>query len=377
MKAEGRMQNAELKQRILAVALFCLLPSAFCLACSGAKQKPPEDKVPVSVATAVQKDVPVEIRVIGNVIPVSTVQVRALVGGQLDRVWFKEGDEVKSGQRLFTIDPRPYEAALAQAKANLARDEANLKNAEAEQTRYADLVKKDYVTHEDFDRINAAAESARAVAAADRAAVQNADLELSYCDIRSPINGRTGQLVVHQGNLVKANDTTPLVVINQVEPVNVQFAIPERQLADLRARGFENVPVSATPQGAGAHSENGKLAFVDNTVDATTGTINLKASFPNTDRALWPGQYVNVAVVLSTLSGATVIPAQAVQNGQRGQYVYVVKSDKSVDMRAVSVGQQMDQSVVVNKGVEPGESVVTDGQLRLTPKSHVEIKGAL
>lgn len=358
-------------------AFWFLVSGFWFLACSGAKQKPPEEKVPVSVATAVQKDVPVEIRVIGNVIPVSTVQVRALVGGQLDRVWFKEGDEVKSGQRLFTIDPRPYEAALAQAKANLARDEANLKNAEAEQTRYADLVKKDYVTHEDFDRINAAAESARAVAAADRAAVQNADLELSYCDIRSPINGRTGQLVVHQGNLVKANDTTPLVVINQVEPVNVQFAIPERQLADLRARGFENVPVSATPQGAGAHSENGKLAFVDNTVDATTGTINLKASFPNTDRALWPGQYVNVAVVLSTLSGATVIPAQAVQNGQRGQYVYVVKSDKSVDMRAVSVGQQMDQSVVVNKGVEPGESVVTDGQLRLTPKSHVEIKGAL
>ena len=345
-------------------------------ACSGAKQKPPEEKVPVAVATAVQKDVPVEIRVIGNVIPVSTVQVRALVGGQLDRVWFTEGDEVKRGQRLFTIDPRPYEAALAQAKANLARDEANLKNAEAEQARYADLVKKDYVTHEDFDRISAAAESARAVTAADRAAVQNADLQLSYCDIRSPLDGRTGQLVVHQGNLVKANDTTPLVVINQVQPVNVQFAIPERQLADLRARGFANVPVTATPQGT-ARVENGKLAFVDNTVDATTGTINLKASFPNSDRALWPGQYVNVAVTLSTLSAATVIPAQAVQNGQHGQYVYVVNGDKSVDMRPVNIVQQVDQSVVVNKGVQPGDSVVTDGQLRLTPKSHVEIKGAL
>ena len=345
-------------------------------ACSGTKQKPPEEKVPVAVATAVQKDVPVQIRVIGNVIPVSTVQVRALVGGQLDRVWFKEGDEVQRGQRLFTIDPRPYEAALAQAKANLARDEANLKNAEAEQARYADLVKKDYVTHEDFDRISAAAESARAVTAADRAAVQNADLQLSYCDIRSPLDGRTGQLVVHQGNLVKANDTTPLVVINQVQPVNVLFAIPERQLADLRARGFANVPVTATPQGSG-RVENGKLAFVDNTVDATTGTINLKASFPNSDRALWPGQYVNVAVTLSTLSGATVIPAQAVQNGQRGQYVYVVNNDKSVDMRPVSIVQQVDQSVVVNKGVQPGDSVVTDGQLRLTPKSHVEIKGAL
>jgi len=345
-------------------------------ACSGAKQKPPDEKVPVAIAAAVQKDVPVEIRVIGNVVPVSTVQVRALVGGQLDRVWFKEGDEVQRGQRLFTIDPRPYEAALAQAKANLARDEANLKNAEAEQKRYADLVKKDYVTHEDFDRINAGAESARAVTAADRAAVQNAELQLAYCDIRSPLDGRTGQLVVHQGNLVKANDTTPLVVINQVQPVNVQFAIPERQLADLRARGFDNVPVRATPQGATAHPENGKLAFVDNTVDATTGTINLKASFPNTDRALWPGQYVNVAVTLATLPGATVIPAQAVQNGQRGQYVYVVNSDNSVAMRPINVVQQVDQSVVVDKGVQPGENVVTDGQLRLTPKSHVEIKGA-
>lgn len=346
-------------------------------ACSGAKQKPPEEKVPVAVATATQKDVPVQIRVIGNVIPVSTVQVRALVGGQLDRVWFREGDDVKRGQRLFTIDPRPYESALAQAKANLARDEANLKNAEAEQARYADLVKKDYVTHEDFDRINAGAESARAVVAADRAAVQNAELQLAYCDIRSPLDGRTGQLVVHQGNLVRANDTTALVVINQVQPVNVQFAIPERQLADLRARGFDNVPVTAIPQGSGAHVETGKLSFVDNTVDATTGTINLKASFANTDRALWPGQYVEVAVTLSTLSSATVIPAQAVQNGQRGQYVYVVNSDKSVDMRSVNVVQQVDQSVVVNKGVQPGDTVVTDGQLRLTPKSHVEIKGAL
>jgi multidrug efflux system membrane fusion protein len=159
--------------------------------------------------------------------------------------------------------------------------------------------------------------------------------------------------------------------------MNVQFAIPERQLADLRARGFTNVPVSAMPQGTGAHAESGKLIFVDNSVDPTTGTINLKASFPNSDRALWPGQYVNVALTLATLSGATIIPAQAVQSGQHGQYVYVVKSDNSVDMRAVNVGQQFDQNVVVNKGVQPGESVVTDGQLRLTPKSHVEIKGAL
>ena len=358
--------------------VFCILHFAFCIsACSGAKPKVAEEKVPVSVATAEQKDVPVQIRVIGNVMPVSTVQIRALVGGELTRVWFREGDDVHHGQLLFSIDPRPYQASLAQAQANLARDQANLHNAEAESNRYADLVKKDYVTHEDFDRISAAAESARAVVAADRAAIQTAQLQLAYCEIRSPIDGRTGSLVVHQGNLVRANDTTALVVINQVQPVNVQFAIPESQLADLRARGFQNVPVVATPQGAGAHAETGKLTFIDNAVDPTTGTINLKASFSNGSRALWPGQYVNVALTLSTLTGATVIPAQAVQNGQRGQYVYVVNSDQSVDMRPVTVGQQVDQTVVVNKGVQPGESVVTDGQLRLTPKSHVEIKGAL
>jgi multidrug efflux system membrane fusion protein len=381
MNAEGRMQNAEVKTRraptLVAMILFCLLPSAFCISCSGAKPKPVDEKVPVSVAVAERHDVPIQIRVIGNVMPMSTVQIRALVGGELTRVWFREGDDVHHGQRLFSIDPRPYQASLAQAQANLARDEANQHNAEAESKRYADLVKKDYVTHEDFDRISAAAESAGAVVAADRAAIQTAQLQLAYCEIRSPIDGRTGSLVVHQGNLVRANDTTALVVINQVQPVNVQFAIPERQLADLRARGFQNVPVIATPQGLGAQAETGKLTFIDNAVDSTTGTINLKASFSNSSRALWPGQYVNVALTLSTLPNATVIPAQAVQNGQRGQYVYVVNSDKSVDMRPVSVGQQVDQSIVVNKGVQPGESVVTDGQLRLTPKSKVEIKGAL
>jgi membrane fusion protein, multidrug efflux system len=375
MNSKLKMQNSKLNTTL---AAFCILHFAFCIsACSSPKPKPKEETVPVAVATAEQRDVPVQIRVIGSVLPVSTVQVRALVGGQLTRVWFHEGDDVHRGQVLFTIDPRPYQASLSQAQANLARDEANLKNAEAERARYADLVKKDYVTHEDFDRISAGAESARAVVAADRAAIQNEQLQLAYCEIRSPIDGRTGSLVVHQGNLVRANDTTPLVVINQVQPVNVQFAIPERQLADLRARGFTNVPVVATPQGAGAKTETGKLTFIDNAVDPTTGTINLKASFANTTRSLWPGQYVNVAVTLSTLSKATVIPAQAVQNGQRGQYVYVVNSDKSVDMRPVSVVQQVDQSVVIDKGVHPGESVVTDGQLRLTPKSKVEIKGAL
>jgi multidrug efflux system membrane fusion protein len=367
------------KNRIPAVAViyFCLLPSAFSLfSCAAKKEKPRDERVPVAVATAQQRDIPVQIRAIGTVQPLSTVQVRALVGGQLTRVWFREGDEVHRGQTLFTIDPRPYQAALSQAQANLARDEANMRNAESERARYADLVKKDYVTREEFDKISSGAEAARAVAAADRAAIENAQLQLSYCEIHSPIEGRTGSLVVHAGNLVRANDTTPLVVINQVQPVNVQFSVPERQLGGLRARGMTNVPVVAQPQG-GAHAATGRLSFIDNTVDPQTGTITLKATFANADRALWPGQYVNVALTLSTMTAATVVPAQAVQNGQRGQYVYVVKSDQSVDMRPVTVTTQIEQDAVIARGVSPGETVVTDGQLRLTPKSKVEIKPTL
>ena len=345
--------------------------------CTGTKQKPVDDKVPVTVAKAEQKNVPVQIRAIGSVQPVSTVAVRAQVNGQLTRVWFREGDEVRRGQMLFTIDPRPYEAALQQAQANLARDEANLKNAESQAQRYAGLVQKDYVTKEEYDKMTAEAEAARATAAADRAAVENTRLQLSYCSIVSPIDGRTGSLMVHAGNLVSANSTSPLVVINQVAPVYVQFAIPEAQLGQVRARGGINVPVAAAPQGGGNTIATGKLSFIDNAVDATTGTITLKALFPNDNRALWPGQFVTVAMTLRERPNAVVVPAQAVQTGQRGQYVYVVKPDASVEMRPVSVEESVNQETIIGSGVQPGETVVTDGQLRLTPKSHVDVKNAL
>jgi multidrug efflux system membrane fusion protein len=351
------------------------LASLATLACSGAKQKPTDEKVPVTVAMAQAKDVPVQIRAIGNVQPLSTVAVRALAGGQLIAISFKEGDEVHKGQLLFTIDRRPYEAALAQAQASLARDEANLHNAEAEATRYADLIKKDYVTHEDYDRFVSAATAARAVSAADRAAIQNAQLELSYCEIRSPMDGRTGALMAHVGNIIKANDTAALVVINQVRPVSVQFSVPEAQLGSLRSRmDAGNVPVEVSPQAGGAPIAKGRLSFVDNAVDSTTGTITLKGQFDNRDSALWPGQYVNVAVTLSTRPNAVVIPSQAVQTSQKGQYVYVVKEGDAVEMRPITVFQTLDQQTIIEKGVSAGETVVTDGQLRLTPKSHVEVK---
>lgn len=341
--------------------------------CAKEKPKQREEVIPVSVAVAKQTDVPVQINAIGSVQPMSTVDIRALAGGQLTRVSFREGEDVRRGQLLFSIDPRPYQATMAQAQANLARDQAVLRNAEAEAVRYADLVKKDYVTKEEYGRITSAAESARAVVAADRAAIENAQLQLSYCEIRSPLDGRTGSLLVHAGNIIKANDTTPLVTINQTQPIYVQFSVPEKQLADVRAHLGANIPVAATPQGT-PNTVQGKLTFIDNTVDEKTGTITLKATYPNLDRALWPGQFVNVSVTLANRANAVVIPAQAVQNSQRGQYVYVVKQDKGVEMRPVTVSQGGDQQVVIDHGVAAGETVVTDGQLRLTPKSKVEVK---
>lgn len=357
---------------------FCLLLSALCLACGSEKKARTEEKVPVTVAVAEQKDVPIEIKAIGSVQPMATVAIRAQITGQLNQVSFREGDDVQRGQLLFTIDQRPYQAALAQANANLARDEAQLRNAESEARRYGDLVKKDYVTKEDYDKIVSSAEAARAVVAADRAAIDTARVSLSYCEIRSPIAGRTGSLQVHGGNLVRANDTTPLVVINQIAPVYVQFAIPERDLNALRKHADpRSVPVRVSAREGGAALAEGRLTFMDNAVDPTTGTISLKGTFANPNRALWPGEYVNVAMTVSSRNGAIVIPAQAVQSGQRGQYVYVVKEGNAVEMRPVTVGQQVEQQAIIDRGVQAGETVVTDGQIRLTPKSKVDVKTSL
>jgi membrane fusion protein, multidrug efflux system len=346
------------------------------LACSSEKPKPKDERVPVMVAPVVQRDVPVQISVIGSVQPYSTVAVRSQVAGQLMRVWFKEGESVRAGQRLFIIDPRPYEAALAQAEANVARDQAQLKNAEADAARYADLVKKDFVTRQDYDRITSGAEAARATVAADRAAVQNAKLQLQYCEITAPVDGRTGNVTVKEGNILKPIDVSPIVTINQVQPVYVSFAVPEAQFAQVR-NAAAGLPVTAIPQNGGAPITGGKLTFVDNAVDMQTGTINLKATFPNSNNALWPGEYVNVAMMISNRANALVVPIQAVQNGQKGQYVYVVTDGGGVEFRPVTVIQQVDNQAVIGKGVTAGETVVTDGQIRLTAKSKIDVKKSL
>lgn len=346
--------------------------------CHGEPPKPKDDRVPVEVAAASVKNVPVQLRAIGSVQPLSNVAVKSLVSGNLERVWFREGEDVRRGQLLFTIDRRPYQATLAQAQANLARDEATLRNAESEAARYGGLVKKDYVTREEAEKYATSAAAARAVVAADRAEIQSARLQLSYCEIHSPLDGRTGSLLVHAGNNVRANDVSPLVVINQVRPIYVQFSVPESQLPVLRGRMARGrVAAVVSPHAGGAAIATGALSFVDNAVDTSTGTIVLRATFDNASGALWPGQYVSVAVTLEDLTGAVVVPSRAVQSSQNGQYVYIVKADNSVEMRPVVVAQNVDQESVIGRGLTGGETVITDGHLRVTPKSHVEIKSAL
>jgi multidrug efflux system membrane fusion protein len=334
------------------------------------------EAVPVLVTTAVQKSVPVQIRAVGNVEALATVSVKSQVTGVLNQAHFKEGQDVKKGQLLFTIDPRPFEAALKQAEATLARDAAQLQNWREQARRYAELVKKQYVSQEQYDQIRANADAAEAVVQADQAAVENAKVQLSYCYIYAPMNGRVGSLLVNEGNLVRVNDATPLVVINQVTPINVTFAVPEQHLSDIkRHMASGSLKVEARFPSDDGRSEQGTLAFVDNAVDRPTGTIKLKAEFANRELRLWPGQFINVALTLTTQADAVVIPSEAVQVGQEGQHVFIVKPDKSVEMRPVTIGSTNDGEAVIAKGLAPGEQVVREGQFLLGPGSRIEIKG--
>lgn len=368
----------------LAGLLSALLLTA---ACSGkaAEQAPPAGgrggpggpgPVPVTVGTVTQQTVPLDIQVIGTVEPLQTVQVHAQITGALTSVNFTEGDDVTRGQALFTLDKRPLDAALAQAEANLARDTAQAANARAQAARYQDLATRGIATREQTDTSAASATALGATVEADRAAIENAKVQLQYATIVAPISGRTGALMVHSGSLVRANDAAPLVVINQVSPISVGFGIPEAQLSDLkRYMGQGSVTVSATLPGEPT-GENGRVAFVDNLVDRTTGTIRVKGTFANATRHLWPGQFVNVTVTLTTIPNAVTIPSIAIQQGPQGQFVYVVKQDKTAEVRPISVERARGDASIIKSGVQPGETIVTDGQLRLTPGSRVSIKNA-
>ncbi len=338
--------------------------------CGGKKAGGPPPPIPVRAGDVKLMSVPFEIAAIGHVEPYSTVAVKPRVGGQVTQVGFREGDDVTTGALLFVIDPRPFEASLAEAKANLARDRARLTEAEQTFKRYQELIRKEYITQEQFDQARANSEALRATTQADEAAIETTRLNLEYCRITAPAPGRTGGLLVHPGNIVKANDDKPLVVINQVEPVYVSFAVPEKDFGEVKRRSAgARLPVVATAQGG--KPETGELTFLDNAVDTTTGTINLKASFPNRDRALWPGQYVNVSLTLKVDENAVVAPLDAIQTGQSGTYVYAVKPDSTVEIRTVVVRRNWGTWALITSGVAPGDRVVTDGQLRLAPGAKI------
>jgi len=334
--------------------------------------------VPVLAAQVARKDVPIEVKEIGTVQAYATVSIRAEAGGVLKSVHFREGQDVHAGDLLFSIDPRPYQAALDGAEAALARDTVQLETAHHDVERYASLVKKEYVNQEEFDRIRTNEATLEAAVRADTAAIENAKLELEHCAIRSPINGRTGQVMVNAGNLVKANGDDPLVVINQLEPIYAAFSVPEQNLDAIKAhRAAGDLEVRATSLEGAAAPRVGTLSFIDNAVDRGTGTVRLKATFPNHDRALWPGQFVNVSLKLDVRPDALTVPAQSIQTGQQGSFVFVVKADGSVESRPVVPGAAVDGETIVEKGLAEGETVVTDGQLRLVPGSKVEIKAGL
>ena len=415
-------------------AVFAVLCLGLALGgCSdGASGKTPQTAppVPVAVAEATQKTVPIQVTAVGNVQALTTVGVKSQVNGQLMQVSFKEGDLVKQGDLLFTIDPRPFEAALRQAEANVARDtaqlhqteaslvqreaevqqaqanlerdRAQLENARTQEQRYKTLMEKDLIAREQYDQIRtnmtaleatvqavraavdnakasltaarATVENARATIRAGEAAVDSARLQLGYTTIRSPLDGRTGNLLVQAGNIVKANDDNPMVVINQVRPIQLSFAVPERYLEDIRRfRAAGPLQVEAQLPNEKRVLATGELSFINNAVDAQTGTVQLKATFANADGALWPGQFLEAALIL-TRRTAVVVPAQTIQPGQRGPYVFVVKPDQTVEARPVRPGPRLGGEIIVDDGLKPGERVVTDGQLRLTPGARIEAR---
>jgi multidrug efflux system membrane fusion protein len=352
---------------------ICIL--AGLAACS----KPPaqrEPVVPVQVAAVSKIAAPLTLQANGSVEPLQTVSIQAQVGGTLDAVSFREGDDVQAGQTLFRLDPRPFEAALRQAQAALTRDEAQAQNAQRDADRYKALVEKDYVTKSQADQAVSAAASMQATVLADHATVDNAALNLAYTTIKAPISGRTGRLLVRQGNVVRPN-TDPLVVINQLRPITVRFPVLQHDFPDLQRRALHGtVPVRVVTADSGKVGEVGALAFLDNAVDSLTGTVTAKARFENQTNSLWPGEYVRVSVELTVQADALAVPTRALLAGQQGSYVFVIGKDKVAKVRQVSTGRSVGELTTIDKGLEVGEQVVVDGQSRLTPNAKVDAKPA-
>ena len=350
--------------------------------CSDKNQDPQKMKrdrtVPVVVAQVMEKAVPVQIMAIGNAEALETVSIKSRVGGELKRVHFREGQDVNQGDLLFTIDPDTYDAALKQAQANLARNMALLKKAEEDVKRYSDLVRKEYISQEQYDQSVTNVDALKAQIRADQAAIDNAQLQVGYCTIRAPISGRTGDLLADRGNMIKAqDDNKSLVVINQIQPIHVSFAVPEQNLGEIKKYAAAGkLKLKALISKDGQFSEDGTLTFIDNTVDKATGTIRMKGSFDNKERKLWPGQFVNLVLDLTVQSKAVVVPSQAVQTGIEGQYVYIIRPNLTAEARPVVLGRSFDGQTVIEKGLQAGENVVTDGQFQLVSGVKVQIKGS-
>ncbi len=354
----------------LCIAFLWFLP-----ACSGDKPKPKPPPVPVAAATAAAKDVPVVIKTIATVEPYATVAIKARVGGEIKQVNFREGQEVKKGDLLFVIDPRTWEAILKEAQARLARDKALANKAKVDAVRFAQLVKQDFISREQYEQARATAESLQATVQADEKAVETARLQVSYCYIHAPLTGRTGNLLADQGNLIKADADKAMLVINQIEPIYVSFAVPQQYLPEIKKyMAAGPVRVEAALSDNEKSAATGVLTFVNNTVDVATGTIQLKATFANGDRRLWPGQFVNATINLTVERQVVVVPAQAIQVGQEGQFVFVVTPDLTAEARKVEVSRMFDGQAVIKSGLQPGARVVTDGHLRLAPGAKVVIK---
>ena len=365
-------------------ALWCAFPAALAVfafaGCSDknnaqaeAKKTPPA--IPVLVAQAVEKRMPLRLHAIGNVETVASVAVKARVDGQIFRAYVRDGQDVAKGDLLFQLDPKPYQSQLAQAEANLAQSQAQLEYLRGQEKRYQELLAQNFVSKEGYAQVASNYHSAEAGVNSASAAVESARVNLAYTTIRAPIGGRAGKVLLSEGNLVKGNDTAALVVINQISPIYVSFAVPEQHLPDIRAHKAK-APMAVEAEIEKGKMVPGKLAFADNTVDATTGTIRLRGLFANEDKQLWPGQYVDTWITLRDEQNALVVPAQAVQTGPNGPYAYVVKEDSSTEMRPIAVRRTDGEEAVIESGLKAGETVVTDGASRLLPGSRVSIKSA-
>jgi multidrug efflux system membrane fusion protein len=387
IQARLLMTKRNLRSLSFAAAAFVIAAVALLSACGEKQQNPAaaggpgaaaqRPAAPVIVAAAAQRDIPVEITAIGNVEAYQTVQVRSMVSGQIEGVHFKEGQDVSKGQLLFTLDKRPFQAVLDQAIGQLKRDQATAQNYQMQATRYTSLEQQGVISREVADQQRTQAQSTLAAVAADQATVDAARVQLQYTDIKAPISGRAGAILINLGNLVKANDTPFLVQINQITPIYVTFSVPENQLDQIRSLAAHHLKVLAFPKGTRTGGAESTLTFIDNGVDPTTGTVKLKATSTNQDRRLWPGEYVDVVMDLSTIHNAVVVPTKAIQTGQQGQYVYVVTPQNTAESRVVVTSGAYQDLTIVSKGVAPGDKVVVEGQMRVAPNSKVAVQSTV